>query len=210
MIKAIIFDFDGVIADSLNMGFQVTNNILETFGKPIATLKEFKEEFGADWVKFYRNRGVPEDLIEKEPELFKKEFEVLRNEIKMFAGIDSIISQLAKKYKLGIVSNNHWEFIVEFLKKFEIHGHFDSIIGYIPEARKPDTKQLLMCLEELDVKPEEACVIGDTIDEITMSRNAGVAKVIAVSYGYDPVHKLEGADVIVHNPEEILKTLEAL
>jgi len=210
MIKAVIFDFDGVIADSAAIGFEATNNILEIFEKPKATLKEFKEEFGADRAKFYRNRGVSEEQIEKEPGLFKKEFEVLKNEIKMFAGIDSVIGQLAKKYRLGIVSNNHWEFIVEFLKKFGIHSHFDSIIGYIHETRKPDTKQLFMCLEELGVKPEEACVIGDTIDEITMSRNAGVAKIIAVSYGYDPLHKLEGADVVIHNPEEILKALEAL
>jgi len=39
MLKAIIFDFDGVIADSMNVGFMTTNNILKIFGKPPATIE---------------------------------------------------------------------------------------------------------------------------------------------------------------------------
>ncbi|HLC77047.1 MAG TPA: HAD family hydrolase [archaeon] len=204
MLKAIIFDFDGVIADSMNVGFMTTNNILKIFGKPPATIDEFRQEMGADWKKFYKNRGVPEDMIEREPELFRKEIEVLKKDIEMFDGINIVIHELIKKYKLGIVSSNHWEHIVEFLQKFGVHGHFDSIIGHMDGALKPDVRPLMMCLDELNVKPEEACMIGDTIDDITMARRAGIAKIIAVSYGYDYLHKLKGADEIVHSPGEIL------
>ena len=207
MIKAIIFDFDGVIADSLEVGFIATNKILEAFGMPVLNIEEFKEEFGADWRKFYRNRDVPEEMIDKEPELFKKEYEILKKEINIFDGINIVLDELVKKYKLGIVSNNHWESIVDFLQKFEIHGHFKSIVGYIPDAIKPDIKPLMICLNELSVKPEEAYLIGDTDDEILMGRRANVAKIIAVSYGYHPIHKLQGADAVVHNPMEILDAI---
>ena len=207
MIKAIIFDFDGVIADSLGVGFATTNKILEIFGMPLVSIEEFKEEFGADWRKFYRNRGTPEKMIDKEPELFKKEYEILKKEITIFDGINFVLDELVKKYKLGIVSNNHWEFIVEFLQKFGIHAHFDSIVGYMPGAAKPDIKPLMMCLDELNVKPGEVCLIGDTDDEITMARTANVAKVIAVSYGYHPLHKLKKADAVAHTPVEILDAI---
>ncbi|MBI4170493.1 MAG: HAD family hydrolase [Candidatus Aenigmarchaeota archaeon] len=207
MIKAVVFDFDGVIVDSLNAGFFVTNKILEMFGKPGVVMEEFREEFGADWKKFYRDRDIPEELIEKEPVIFKREMDLLKKELTIFTGIDTVIHELMKNYRLGIVSNNHREFIIEFLKKFGIHDHFGSVVGYLPGAIKPDIKPLLICLKELGVRPEETCVIGDTNDEIVMARKANVAKVIAVSYGFHPLHKLEGADIIVHSPEEIIAAI---
>lgn len=207
MIKAIVFDFDGVIADSLDVGFNVTNKILETFGKQTVSREKFREEFSADWERFYRSKGMTEEMIKKEPKLFKREYDMVKNEIKIFEGINLVIDELTKKYKLGIVSNNYWESIVEFLQKFKIHGHFDSIVGYTPGALKPDVKPLMICLNELGVKPEEVYLIGDMEDEITMARRANVAKVIAVSYGYHPLHKLGSADVVVHTPAEILDAI---
>src|SRR3989339_1297787 len=124
MIEAVIFDFDGVIADSMNVGFSVTNSVLSNFGRPPVTFEEYREEFGADWRKFYRGRGLTEQMIDEEPEIFRKEWDMLREEIKAFDGINDAIHGL-KGYKLGIVSNNMWEFIVDFLQKFGIHDHFD-------------------------------------------------------------------------------------
>lgn len=207
MIKAVIFDFDGVIADSIDVGFTATNNILGIFDKPSVTLEEFREEFGADWKRFYRAKGVSEEQIGQEPELFKQEYEPLRNSINIFDGINGVIHGLMKYYRLGIVSNNHWEFIVDFLQRFGIHNHFSSIVGYMDGYAKPDVKPLMMCLEELGVAPHEVCLIGDTVDEILLGRRAGVAKVIAVSYGYQPAHKLVGADAVVDTPVGIIETI---
>ena len=82
MIKAVIFDWDGVISDSVSAQYSVTNKILRHFSKKkVPTLEEFKKSFTLDWRKFYRGKGLSEEELNLEPELFLKEMNILREEI---------------------------------------------------------------------------------------------------------------------------------
>jgi HAD superfamily hydrolase (TIGR01549 family) len=210
MIKAVVFDYDGVIADSFSVQYKVTNKMLRHFDKDEVTLEEFKKLFTLDWREFYRIRGVGEELIKLEPELFKKEIDVLKEEIVVFDGIKDVVETLGKKYKLGIVSNNFEDFILSFLKRFEMHNIFSSIVGYMPYHVKPDPTQLILCMKNLKVEPHEVCLIGDMEEDIKMGRRAGVKKIIAVSYGYHHHSRLTGADMVAHSPAEILRLLDVV
>ncbi len=210
MIKSVVFDFDGVIADSFSIVYDVQKKTAEAFGKtPVfRNHDEFRELFTTDWRKFYTEiLGIHEKDLAKAGEIFREEITKLLHDIEIFEGMKEVISELHKKYKIGVVSSNLSDIVKIKLRQFDISELVDCVIGGESGKLKPDPEPLLKCIAALNAKPDETCFIGDTEDDIKTGRNAGVRKIIAVSYGYQHAHRLEGADVILHKPEEMLKEL---
>lgn len=209
--KLIIFDYDGVIVDTFPSTCKAYDEIFREFNitkryEP----EEFRLLFEADWRKFIARLGIiGEKNIEKTESIFRDVMQRERESIRVFPGIINILERLKKSgYQMVIVSNNYEKIIKEQIERDGMAHYFEHILDSL-HGMKPDPAGVLVALEMLGVKPEEAIMIGDMDADIEAAKKAKLKKVIAVSWGYHHHSKLGGADIIVHTPEKLIEVIES-
>lgn len=207
--KLIMFDYDGVLIDSTHLPLQYYTLLAEKIGtRRFATWDECREILEANVLLSLKRLGVttPEQL-KIALDLYHQTDYLWKN-LKLFPKIKEVLEELKQRgYRLAIVSNNDEETIRHDLELNNVVHYFDCIIdkkfGY-----KPETDQIVHCLKVMKMQPEEAVLIDDMDGGIIAAKNAKLKKAIAVSYGFHPLARLQLADTIINNPEEILGVVE--
>ncbi len=211
--KAVIFDYDGVLMDSLGLVYKCYEDITKEFDNKILSNLSGKFDISnIDWRITLANAGItqPED-VKRVVEIFWKSWKDNEHMLKPIAGIKPVLEKLSKKYQLGIASNNWEKSISSSLEQFGMAGFFKSIAGGGDKQMfKPEPGLLLHCMQELGAKPGESVYIGDMDGDIIAARNAKCKKAIAVTFGFHSHEKLLKLkpDVIVHKPEELLEAVK--
>jgi len=207
-IKAIIFDFDGVINNGVEVHYDFYRDLCKSHDiePPFSTKEEFRGWFDPrDYKTNYKNLGISLGDSKNVP---YKEY-IKRVGIPVIKGMKEVIERLRKKHILAIVSTNHKEIIKHQLEDYGILKLFKVVIGNGDVFKiKPHPEILLECLEKLKLSGKEAIYIGDMISDIEASRNANI-KIISVTWGWDSKEELKKAkpDWIVDNPKELLSIL---
>lgn len=204
-----MFDYDGVLIDSTHLPLQYYTLLAEKIGtRRFATWDECREILEANVLLSLKRLGVttPEQL-KIALDLYHQTDYLWKN-LKLFPRIKEVLGELKQRgYRLAIVSNNDEETIRHDLELNNVVHYFDCIIdkkfGY-----KPETDQIVHCLKVMKMQPEEAVLIDDMDGGIIAAKNAKLKKAIAVSYGFHPMARLQMADTIINNPEEILDAIE--
>ena len=207
--KLIIFDYDGVLANSFIITCMAYEIIAREFSKESLLENEdaYKELFETDWRISLERMGLKRASERLRAEqIFRSITRRYKECIFFYPKIEEVMKALKLKYNLAIVSNNTEEAIIERLQKFGLNKYVDKIYD-ISHGKKPETTSILKCLAHFQVAPDEAVMVGDMDGDIIAAKNAGLKKAIAVTYGYHPKHKLHIADVIVEKPEELLKAI---
>ena len=209
MIKLVIFDFDGVFADSFETVYNAYNHMLQTIGmKEFQSIELFKDAYSVDWRNNYKSIGIPEKFTEQASELIKEYFIENADDIRLF---DNMINTAMNiDCKKAIATSGHKKYV---RKKLENTGFLEEISVIIDADDitnlKPHPEPLLKCMEYLDIGPKETMYVGDTVIDIIAGRNANVAKVIAVPWGFDDEQELKnaGPDGILKIPDDLRKYL---
>jgi|SRR3989339_223948 len=170
MIKAILFDFAGVIGAD---GYWIW------LKEKVLDLEDKKSYFQSLSEKIDRGDITNKEFIEavaKEsksslkivwPEIFKK--------IIINAELLNLISQLKKKYRIGLLTNYNYIWMKELLKFYKLDKYFDvKVISSFYKMIKPNKEIYLKTLELLKVKPEEAIFIDDRLHNVDGGENAGI------------------------------------
>jgi len=211
-IKAVVFDWDGTLLDSFEHVCLAFDNTIEEFGGvPLRSLKKYRDIYsGNDWAGFARNQGVKDEKFQGFVKSLNSRRLSIQKEMKLFKDIVDVIVKIRRmRLKTGVVSGYFEKEISAHMKHLGIAELFDSVVGGDENKRKPDPELVFSCLRSIGARPEETCIVGDTQEDIATGRNAGVAMIIAVSYGYSPLHKLKGADAYARTPDDILEILGA-
>lgn len=211
MIKEIIFDFDGTIADSFEI-------IVNAFAKNKERLGW--DNFGEKEIKMYREQGVGELLKKSKASIFKiskvisegrKQINDQMTAIKLFDGMKDILLELKKKgLVLGIMSTNGEENIRKFLKHNKIEV-FDYVVGKGSLLGKDRViKSILRKSPSTGsgLKKDEVLYVGDEVRDIEACRKIGI-KIIAVAWGFNDEKLLvkNKPDYLIKNPKDFLKIL---
>ena len=107
--------------------------------------------------------------------------------------------------RLGCVTNKPARFTEPLLKKLGLSHYFEVIVsGDTLDKKKPDPAPLLYAAQQLNVKPEESLMIGDSMHDVDAGRAAGF-QVVCVSYGYN-----HGHDIRESNPDAVIDSLAEL
>ena len=199
----LVFDYDGVIADSMEFMVGVLNEVAAEINFPKITKKE---------VAYWRKNGPRATLkkfkipLTKFPLIFRKSIEIQKRDadkVRFFKGIDEIIRKIKEKgIKIGILSSNDVENIKINLKKHNL-DIFDFIEGgakYLGKAYK---------IRNLKRKVGDFVYVGDELRDIEACKKAGVP-IIAVSWGFNDKKILKDADYVVDSPKEFLKLVLSL
>lgn len=208
--KAIVFDLDGTLTDTLADLKNSVNHALSEFGFPARSLEEIRS-FVGNGVRRLIYLSVPEntpdEVSEKCLDVFKayyKDHSCV--ETKPYDGIIEMLSELKSRgIKTAVVTNKMHEAAVDIVKFF-FDGLIDVTIGQIDGvAQKPQPDSVFLALQKLGVSKDNAAYVGDSEVDCMTAQNAGIP-CIGVTWGFRDREILEnnGAQFIVDMPKQIL------
>ena len=198
--KIILFDFDGVIADSFDIGFKI-NKIIDP---KVVTKKDFQGLFDGninDWVK---DTPYGEEEIKKINDDFFAKYIPQMKKVKMFPGMKEVIAELAKTYTLLIVSSTIISPIRDFLNRNNILSYFNDIVGSnFVDANK--TERIKMVFEKYGVDAKDCVFITDTLGDIREAASLGIQS-IGVAWGFQGKENLLKGKLlsIAEKPKDLL------
>jgi len=206
MIKAVIFDMDGVIVDSEPLHEQADNGVLNEFGKSMSKEEAIKYVGVSDEV-VYSELKKKHKLPLSVEELIKKKFEIdvklLKEKSEPMPHAIELVKQLSRSYKLAVASSSERVKIRIVLSRLKIEQYFSVLVSAEEVAEsKPQPGVYLETAKRLGVNPDRCLVIEDSASGIEAAKKAGMT-VIAVPNNYTKHQDLSAADKIVNNLEEI-------
>ena len=209
MKRAVIFDLDGTLLNTLGDLASSVNFALRSCGYPERSIDEVRTFIG-NGVIMLMHRSVPKGTnAEDEKKCFEK-FRAhylahMEDTTAPYEGVNGLISALgAKGIGTAVVSNKLDAAVKGLCKK-----HFPLLtcaFGVTQESeRKPSAANVNKALSLLGVKREEALYVGDSEVDVQTAQNAGL-DMVGVTWGYRSRKLLlsSGAKVLVDRPEEIL------
>lgn len=215
MKKAVIFDLDGTLLNTLDDLADSTNYALSRFGYPTRTIDEVRQFVGNGVAKLIE-RAIPEGKnnpnFEKCLAIFKENYaQNMYNKTAPYNGIIEMLSNLKSKgIKIAVVSNKFDLAVKELCKKY-----FEGVIDFAAgenEAqgikKKPAPDTVISVLNEFNFDSEDAVYVGDSDVDIMTAKNSKMP-CISVTWGFrDEKFLLEnGATILINAPSEIYNHL---
>lgn len=205
-LRAIIFDFDGVIADTEPLHYAALRQVLSAeLGIALSREDYYTEYLGFDDRGCFRaaltvhgrplNPALIESLVEKKGQAF---LAALGQELQLFPGVRELIESAVRQYRLGIASGALRHEIELILEQAGLRKAFSCITSAEDVTQgKPAPEPFLRAMAELNVfesdhslRPEDCLVIEDSLPGIRGARAAGM-KVLAVANTHDIQHLTE-------------------
>ena len=213
--KAVIFDLDGTLVDSLGDLADSTNTVLARRGFPVHELDEYRYFVGDGMLNLIlralpEEKAVPSFARELHPEIDAEYSSSWHNRTRPYAGIPELLSELSSRgIRLAVLSNKPDHFTKQIVSYFFPDIPFSPVFGYrdgIP--RKPDPTAALDIVKTFGLLKTEVLYLGDTNTDM---RTANAAELYAVgaSWGFRPIEELadSGAQAIIDNPLQLLDLL---
>lgn len=184
MIKAVLFDMDGLLVDTENLNLKVAIKICKDLGLNLTPMEK-QSCIGVTSQKFYtdlfQNRKLIFDLKKTLGKHFKIYDKLLKIKLKHFPGAKTLPLFLKSQgYKLALVSGSTKKQVNIVLSQLGIKNLFDIIITADDlHSSKPDPEGFLLSAKRLKISPEECIVLEDSTPGIMAAKKAGM-KVIGV------------------------------
>lgn len=212
MKKAVIFDLDGTLLDTLEDLKDSVNVAMERNGLPGRSLEEVRQ-FVGNGIHNLIVRAAPEGTSAETVEQVFRDFrsyymEHCEDKTCAYPGIPELLEELkGRGISMAIVSNKADAAVKELAK-----GYFPQIKVAIGEregiARKPAPDSVFEAMRLLGVKKEETLYVGDSDVDIATAKNAELP-CVAVTWGFREEELLRSLNpnYIIHQPEELLEVL---
>lgn len=209
MLKAVIFDMDGVIIDSEPIYFKVANEIFHELGIRVSE-EEIHSYVGTTsknmWSKIKQKHGLDcpvGDLIKMEIDNYI-DYLLYKEDIKPIDKVTDFIEDLHKNnIKLALASSAARLSIKIIVKKFKLEDYFKiRISGEEIKNGKPAPDIFLHASDYLDAKPDECVVVEDSTNGVKAAKAAGMKCI-----GYKNINSgnqdLSSSDMVISNFSEI-------
>ena len=184
-MKAVVFDLDGTLLDTLEDLTFATNYAISHYGYPSITKEDTKKYIG-NGIRNLILRSVGHDLTHIDEMFLKfKEYYSIHclDFTKPYPGIYQTLDRLKEDgYRLGCVSNKA-QYALDILIKKHFDGYFEVVIGDGVYKRKPDPEAIYETSKRLNVRIEDLIYVGDS-DVDVMTVNNAKCKGVFVSYGF--------------------------
>lgn len=215
MKHAVIFDLDGTLLNTLGDLRAATNHALEVRGLPPHSMEEIRQFIG-NGIRLLIRRAMPEGTPEAEIDAALDDFKAyyaahIHDRTVPYDGIPQLLTALRKRgIKVAVLSNKIDSASQQLIDYF-FPGKTDVVFGeHVGVPRKPDPTSCRMVMQQLGVQPEQVLYVGDSGTDMQTAKNAGLYAV-GVTWGFRSKEVLleNGADVLVHRPEQILQILDS-
>lgn len=205
----VIFDFDGTLANSVDLMFRLYNDHVEQFGYLPMRRDEFPELRRLGYTKAMRLKKIKVRMLPRIVMTLGKEMRTSMDEVKPYDGIVETLQSLKEYgFSIGILTSNQAGVVDEFLKAHKF-PEFDFVVSEKTLFGKD--KALKRIFKRFDLDRDQVLYVGDEPRDVVASRKAGIRS-IAVSWGlggHEAFEKIR-PDILVNTPKELLSTITSL
>ncbi len=216
MLRAVIFDFNGIIVDDEPIHFRLFQKVLGEEGIVLTEEAYYARYLGFDdrgaFTAGFRENGRPLDdtklhrLIERKAAYYQ---DAIREQVAIFPGVKNLVASLDGILPLAVASGALRQEIETILQTAGLLDHFDAIVSAEDVTRgKPEPEIFLKALAALNapqknspIESADCVVIEDSKEGVRGARRAGM-KCLAVTNSH-PADLLGEADVVVESLEEV-------
>ncbi|MCA1563098.1 MAG: HAD family phosphatase [Acidobacteria bacterium] len=209
MSHAIVFDFDGVLADSEPLHLRAYQNVFESLGTTLTSEEYYTHYLGFDDQDVFRAAGSAKGLLfdtRQLEALIEDKSRVLEGLVAaggvLYPGASECIARMASAFPLGIASGSLRHEIEAVLRREGVDRYFRFIVGSGDTRQSKPAPDPYIRAAELHGLPPAACVaIEDSRWGIESAKAAGMW-CVGITHSY-PRHELAAADVVIDKLAEI-------
>ena len=196
MLKAIIFDFDGVLGDTCAMSIEVCRVF-----KPDLTNESFLNQYNGN--VYNDNNKIR--FTDEESDFFFQEMNRRFEEKNLFP-FKKDLPLLGDQYNLFVVSSTRESSLEKYLKCGDLLESFEWLMG--PETHRSKVVKFKMIFEKYNLKPEECLFFTDTLGDIREANEVGLP-VVGVTWGFQDHETLKKGEPwkIISEFEELAATI---
>ena len=201
-MKNIIFDWSGVVRDTVTNQMWIVNHIFKKYGVGEISTEEFRENWTQPPALFYQ-KYLPEGYDETERSKLFQQLQLDKDCPKAvsFPEVVKIMHKCKEKgYFLAVVSSDFPETLLPEVKQYGLENVFSEIITDANDKLEPVQK----IIKENNLNLEDTFFVGDSNHEIDVSKATGI-KSVAVTWGFTSEKKLSAhhPDYIAHDALEL-------
>jgi phosphoglycolate phosphatase len=206
----IIFDFDGVLADTLDDLIQFGQEVCDELGVEHVVQKEDLRNLEImSFASFGRACEVPEHLVDVFVQGCLKRFAKKKSPPAIFSELSTIIRNFAINNKLAIITTNSSQNVIAFLVEHGLEECIHAVYGVDIPGSKAQKISIAQKRFSADPKRESVFMIGDSLSDIRAAKEASVMS-IAVTWGHQSLEYLLSGDpdYVVDFPHDLIEIIE--
>lgn len=206
----ILFDYDGVLADTLDDLLQFGQEACNQLGVQHTVTKHDLSNLEVMSFSTYGQAcQVPERLINEFVRICLNRFAEKTTPPAIFQGMGNVVRNLSTRHKIAIVTTNSSQNVNMFLQEHRLDGFIHAVYGVDTPGSK--AQKIAMARERLLENPAHGSefMVGDSLSDILAAKEAGVTS-IAVTWGHQSLDTLlrGNPDVVVHSPNDLMKVIQ--
>ncbi|KPK27269.1 MAG: hypothetical protein AMJ61_06195 [Desulfobacterales bacterium SG8_35_2] len=212
-IKAILFDLDGTLIDSVTDLTNSINFTLAELSLPVHTTEEIRG-FVGDGVQRLIKRSLGHSHMDKFVEafaLFMAHYgKHCTDNTVLYPGVAEILPELTEQYSLAVLTNKSKKFSLKILHTLGIDSYFKEVLGgdSLP-TKKPDPAGIFLLADKWGLDPgKEMIMVGDHATDIEVGQRAG-CKTVFIEGGIGIKRDL-APNLVIHSMTELPDLLERL
>lgn len=204
-LRAVLFDFDGLLADTESVHSRVWRNVLADAGVPLTA-----EEYADHWIRrglgiedFVRVRGLPHDPAALLDEKKRRWLRAIGERLDPMPGAHALLAALHGRVPLGLVTSGRGSQVQIALERLGMAERFDVVVSFESVTqRKPHPEPFLFAAARLGAPPA-ACVALEDAEKGVLSAAAAGMAVVAVPNGETRDHDFSKATRVVASLEHL-------
>jgi HAD superfamily hydrolase (TIGR01509 family) len=207
--RAVLFDWDGTLVNSYGADSRAYLFMFRALGIEWG-LDDLARHYSPNWYRVYRAARLPRAKWDEADRLWTLAYK--RENPRLMPCARQMIRALQREFVLGIVTSGNRPRVRKQLRDFELADYFSACVCCEDAAqRKPHPAPLNLALERIGLNPSECVYVGDTAEDIEMSRRAGV-RPIGVLGPFPTAERVRSAkpDAILDSIRELPRYLNAV
>jgi HAD superfamily hydrolase (TIGR01509 family) len=200
--RAVLFDWDGTLLNSYAADVRAYLSMFRALNIKW-TENEVAKHYSPNWLRVYRAAQLPRAKWLEADRLWAQAYKLEKP--RLLPGARRIVHALSMNFALGIVSSGNRARVRRQLREFALAGYFSACVcSEDAPKKKPHPAPLELALKRMRLQPEHSVYVGDTAEDIEMSRRAGV-RAIGVLGPFPTEQRLRAA-----KPEILLDSIRDL
>ena len=206
----IIFDYDGVLADTLDDLLLFGQEACNKLGvRHVVTKDDLSNLEIMSFATYGRACEVPKDLLDEFVKICLNLFAEKKSPPAIFTGLDNVVRYLSVNHRIAIVTTNTSQNVRAFLVKHGLDGLIDAVYGVDSPGSK--AHKITMARNRLleNRKQASAFMVGDSLSDVLAAKEASVTSV-AVTWGHQRLEYLlrGNPDHVASSPHELIEVIE--